>query len=201
MARYPLFEALNTNEYRVVNNAAYGVMEGYPFQMLYVNGSSLRGIITTQSIDANASKLVKGTLVGQGIKAKVQGRLVFYNVKVKKSSVPEDVLNTVHAAVSVLRQCGAAAPNRCILCGQPNHDAFMFYGGCYDAVHSTCVTQLQSTAQSTAEENPGSYGKGVVGALIGAVVGALPAIAALVFLNFISAWLFMLIPMATYFGY
>lgn len=201
MARYPLFEALNPHEYRVLNNAAYGVMEEYPFMMVYVNSSTLRVSITTQSIDANAAKLVKGTLVGQGVKAQVNGRLVCFNAKVNKRSIPGDVLSRVQAVVSVLRQCGVAAPAHCILCGQSGHDAYMYYGGCYDGVHAACVTQLQSHAQTTAEENPGSYGKGVLGALIGAIVGAIPSILGLTALNIISAWLFMLIPIATYYGY
>lgn len=201
MARYPLFEALNPNDYRVVGNTAYGAMEGYPFMMTYVNGRTLRASVTVRSIDSAQTKALRGALVQRGIKAAAKGRTVSWQVKTGRNPIPGEVLAPVQTVVSALRYYQIAPPDRCALCGQATPDAYMHYGQCYDAVHTGCVTRLQSNAQNLADENPGSYGRGALGGLIGALVGSIPAILGIAVLHIISAWLFMLIPLATHFGY
>lgn len=201
MARYPLFEALNPNDYRVVGNAAYGAVEGYPFALTYVNGRTLRVSVTVRSIDSAQTNALRGALLQRSLKAAVKGRTVSWQVKTGKNPLPGEVLAPVQTVVSALRYYQVAPPDRCALCGQAGPDAYMYYGQCYDAVHTGCVTRLQSDAQNTADENPGSYGRGVLGGLIGALVGSIPAILGITVLHIIAAWLFLLIPLAAYFGY
>lgn len=202
MAQHPFFAALNPNEYRVVGAAAYGEMEGYPFRMLQSASNRLTVFITVQSpLDKPAAKAVRGELRGQGIKAKANGRVLTYIRRLGRDTIPGDVLTGVYAAVSALRRCGALPPTVCAVCRQGDTDACMLVRGNYDAVHSVCADRLHAGVQAKARENPGSYGRGVLGGLIGAIVGALPAFLAILILNIISAWLFMLIPMAAYYGY
>ena len=202
MKRSPIFDALNPNEYRMSDRSAYGVVEGFPFAMIQTASRRLLLQITAAApLENQAVKAVRGELVQQGIRASMKGRVLSYQLKIDRNTLPGQILTTVSGAVSALRRFGASAPGVCALCGGPGADACMVYGGRYDAVHAACADQLQSAACARASENPGSYGMGILGGLIGAVAGALPAFLAIQFLHVVSAWLFMLIPIATYYGY
>ncbi|MDL2293709.1 hypothetical protein LJC60_03660 [Ruminococcaceae bacterium OttesenSCG-928-D13] len=109
----------------------------------------------------------------------------------------------VACTVAVAREFGLMVPALCPICRQPGCDSYAYYGGAYRPVHGHCVQTDSYRQQEKVQLNEatGSYGTGVIGAVLGGVVGALPTVLLIVFLNVISAWLCALIPLGAYFGY
>ena len=107
-----------------------------------------------------------------------------------------------YTAVQRLSEQGISAPQVCPVCGQGNCDCLAYYGG-YRKAHKACVTaDLQEKNHSIEKNNKnGSFAGGFVGAVLGALVGVIPTVLLAVFANLISAWLFALIPVASFFGY
>ena len=75
--------------------------------------------------------------------------------------------------------------------------------GGYVPVHQSCVQNQTQATLAKAEENEltGNYFTGLIGALLGGVVGAIPNVLAAVFLERIFSLLYALIPIAAYYGY
>lgn len=103
----------------------------------------------------------------------------------------------------VINATRAFVPDECPVCRLPGCDAFGLNGAFYRPVHAACIQQKSTETFGKVQQNEytGSYALGAVGALLGAMVGALPTILLMVLSNTISLWLTMLIPLAAYFGY
>ncbi len=73
----------------------------------------------------------------------------------------------------------------------------------YVPVHRTCVQDRAAEGTASAHKSlvEGSYGKGLLGAVLGALVGALPTILFQAFTYSYLALLSILIPLAAWFGY
>lgn len=98
---------------------------------------------------------------------------------------------------------GYVNPTVCPVCRQSNCDAYAFYGGSYTQVHANCVQQQNNQAVAKINDNElnGSYALGFLGALLGGIVGTIPSVLLIVYMDVISAWLCALIPLGAYFGY
>lgn len=206
MKQSELLSLLAAQGLHVTGGAAYGVQDGYPFTIRPYPSSRLSVCITLGAVpDRAAAKQLKADLRERGIRgATTQGRLLSYPLKLKKDTTAAAVLADVKAAAETARHAGFAAPCICAMCGQRGTDAFVLRNmppmG-YDAVHAACFDQMHREAARKAEDFSGSYVTGALGALAGAVVGALPAFLGLVWLEIVSAWLFLLIPVGSYYGY
>ncbi len=206
MKQGSFFEVLAAQRYHVVDNAAYGVLDAYPFAVRRPqNNKYVTVSITVQTApDKAQAKALRAALKQQGIKANWNGRVLSYSFRTDRSATPELLREGLAAAIQTLRQAGLMPPCTCGICAQGGTDAFILRNippQGYDAVHARCVDQMQDSAHAQVRKNPGSYLTGIVGALLGAFVGGLPAFIALHFLHIVSAWLFMLLPIASYFGY
>lgn len=73
----------------------------------------------------------------------------------------------------------------------------------YVPVHRACVQDRAAEGVTGAEKQriAGSYGKGILGALLGGLVGALPSILLQAFAGYYVPLLFLLVPMLAWFGY
>lgn len=207
MKQSSFFEALAAQRYHVVGNAAYGVLDAYPFavRQLQNNKKYVTVSITVQTApDRAAARAHRAALKQQGIKASWNGRVLSYSFRTGRGATPGQLRAGLTVAVQTLRQAGLTPPCTCGICAQGGTDAFILRSippQGYDAVHARCVDQLHGSAHAQVQKNPGSYLTGIAGALAGALVGALPAFLALQFLHLVSAWLFLLLPVASYFGY
>lgn len=206
MKQSEFLSLLATQGVHVVDGAAYGVQDGYPFTIRPYPSSRLSVCITLGSVpERAAAKQLKADLRERGIRgAMTNGRLLCYPLKLKKDTTAAAVLADLKGVVETVHHAGFAAPCICAMCGQRGTDAFVLRNmppmG-YDAVHAACFDQLHREAAKQAEDTSGSYVTGALGALAGAIVGALPAFLGLVWLEIVSAGLFLLIPVGSYYGY
>ena len=125
-------------------------------------------------------------------------------VKVNKKNEFGPAFDALIASIAnTAKDFGMQVPQACPLCKQPNCDAYAYHAGVYAPVHGACVLQKSGKAIASVQKNEmnGSYGLGILGAFLGGLLGAVPTILLLVFLNVISAWLCALIPLAAYYGY
>lgn len=73
----------------------------------------------------------------------------------------------------------------------------------YIPVHRACVMEKSADTVASAEKNlvVGSYGKGILGAVLGGLVAAIPSVLLAFFAQYSLALLYMLLPMGAWFGY
>lgn len=100
-------------------------------------------------------------------------------------------------------EMGYVNPPVCPVCKGSGCDAYAYYGGSYTQVHAACVQQQnnQTVAKINDNELNGSYALGFLGAFLGGIVGTIPSVLLIVFMDVISAWLCALIPLGAYYGY
>ncbi len=208
MKQSGILQLLQSQRWLVVDGAAYGVLNEYPFMVQAPRGNSVSISITlSQPPEREQSKALRDAMRNHGTRCRVNGRVVSYPLRLGDPSsqqVPAQLHENIRNVTGLLRQLRLMPPTACGLCGQGGTDAFVLRNlppAGYDAVHACCADAMLSGAQQQVQQNPGSYLTGILGALAGAFVGALPAFFVLHFLHVISAWLFMLLPLGSYFGY
>ena len=191
-----------------VSNAAFGVERGYPFAAIYRTGG--RGAGTVQLQFQVAGRLTGATLrslrktLPRG--CTIQPSNQAGSLAVQCSAAGEGLLpnfqRTLEACTGALREAMLPVPDTCPLCRQPGCDALARVNG-YVPAHAACVqSQTQDTlARAEANQVSGNYVTGLIGALLGGVVGSIPALLCLYFLEYYVGILYMLIPMAAYYGY
>lgn len=200
-----------------------GTFQNYPFAVTYFGGKanttnfnlrfSLSGPVKqmykpiTSTFDKKQAVIYPGTLLPGGYGAagiQLTKETFAVTVAVKKNQPPEAIFDRLVALItSTAAQMGLTPPQVCAVCGQPATDAFALHKDAYAPVHTACIQNQVATTYNKAVQNQqnGNYALGVVGALLGAIVGAAPSILLMVFINIISAWLCALIPLGAYFGY
>lgn len=204
MKENAVLRQLEARSFRIVGNNAYGQTGGYPVMITSNGRSFITAMTADRAPDRQDSREILKRLKEAGLKAAFNGRAVVLNLSLKKSEDADSLLGRLNAAASVLKTSGVRPPAGCAVCSRGGADSYIVRNDkrpVYDCVHRECINKLQADISAKTEENPGSYGMGVLGAAIGAIVGIIPAFIGIYFLNIISAWLFMLIPVATYFGY
>ncbi len=111
------------------------------------------------------------------------------------------------AAGAALWQNGLAPAATCAISGAPNPDSLCLVPRgnlfSYQPVSAAVLRQQSVQTREKVEENQvnGSYGLGAVGAFLGMLVGLIPSLLLLVSTNYISAWLFALVPVCSMIGY
>lgn len=121
-----------------------------------------------------------------------------------KARATEAALDAVlFATVGLLRNNGLSSVSQCPVCGGQNCDILLNWKGFYRPAHQSCVEPVLAAGVETAQhkiEN-GSYLTGILGALVGSFLGAIPSFLSIWFGNRVFALLFALIPLGAYFGY
>jgi len=200
-----IFSGLGSS-FKTVRNTAYGEVSGYPVMVIGLGGKKAFtvSITTAEAVRGQLLKEVSRKAKESKIRLNANRRMVSCKVSLKKGEGMEKVIESAKTVAGALRENGVNPPRNCGICSGSGADAYVQRVDgvvIYDAVHRECMNKIQTEANVIQEENPGSYGMGILGALIGAIVGIIPAFIGIYVMNIVSAWLFALIPIATYYGY
>lgn len=184
-----------------------------PFSVLFLNGKP--GSKTSFRLRFRFDRGVKNALV-KSIRSGMKGYMSLQRFNASDTTILE-MNATVQGKVSFVEAfdrlmqlivqeantMGYANPPVCPACRQPGCDAYAYYGGSYTQVHAACVQQKNDQVVNKINENErsGSYALGFLGAFIGGIVGTVPSVLIIVFMDVISAWLCALIPLGAYYGY
>ena len=96
-----------------------------------------------------------------------------------------------------------APPTTCKICGGIDSDTVAIVENSLNYAHKACLERQQQEVQQALEEkelNPKTI-EGFLGGLIGGAVGAIPALIALVFINYFVGVLYALIPLGIFYGW
>lgn len=196
--------------FRVVADSLVGVYNGYPVTLDIVENNKGDGIVAAVTTDGNISgktaKAVKDRLPkGTSIIRNEPRRLIVACNATELEDPAALSMNMLEVMTSELRNAKnpRMAPSVCPICKKDNCDSFAYLDGVFTSTHRHC---LVSGAQKNIEnanknESGGNYVLGTIGAILGALVGTLPSLLTIVFMEMEYGMLYFLIPMAAYFGY
>lgn len=216
MAENKYFAALTQFGFQPAGqNYCVGTWRNYPVTLQCYNSKTYFAFVAIRLTKEQAKALkkpLKASLKAAGSKkVALYAALPNYaqfSVKLGKAeNAAQDFAALAEIITAALWENGAAPANTCALTKAENPDSLCLlnapgYFG-YQPVCAAAVRQEDYALQEKTEENEnnGSYATGFVGALLGALVGIAVNVLVMVFLRFISAWLFALIPILAFVGY
>lgn len=206
------FNAAGMLDFNLVGGQAYGDINGYPLVLQQGGSKKLQVTVTLREApDRTVMKMLRRAIKeershrdARGLETRILVRKnqLTAGVNLAHLTHPRQVPEALELLLEILKNNDCMPPDCCRICALSSPDSYMLLPGSgYDAVHRVCVDRLHTETAHQAQVNPGSYLTGAIGALIGAVIGALPSILLICTLGVISAWAFMLIPICTYYGY
>ena len=178
---------------------------GYPFLATLKSGHVS---VLTASFSLSRSPSAKALRLGRKELPK-SCVLTWQNGKINLVCSARDELLTglfqegMDTVARLFRENGAVVSSSCALCHREGADGLALVDGSYAPVHRTCCEgrSYETVARAEANNLSGSYLTGWIGALLGGIVGALPTIIVGAWMEFISLWLCLLVPLGAYFGY
>ncbi len=187
---------LKAEQFRLVETEAYGVRSGYPVVFSCAKWNRIQIVVTVDLTPFPEQRAVLQQACGrQGVYLRYGDRQVVYEWK----GQVKEALQSLDGLLALLQENGVQPPQKCAICGETAPNSAVLCGLRYDLVHSHCAEQR--TQQTAAAERPTSVGKGVAGALLGAVVGGLPSVLmTLLFQSFLGV-LLVLVPVFAAAGY
>lgn len=123
---------------------------------------------------------------------------------ISKKAKSEKVELKISKMIKVMKELESSDLNYCPFCGSDEElDGHRIVEGVLVNLHNQCANDFLEKAEDKlqAHENKKKYPVGFLYALIGAVVGSIPAAIALFVFNFISAWLFLITPLISFYFY
>lgn len=191
---------------RQVQNDAFGIYRGYPFAVHYKKGG--QGQLTAAF--KFGSKTPKSLLKEMRAALKPYGaspmsyapdRVGF--LLAGKEGAEENFDNALSALAELFTAAGLTPPTVCPFCKGNGCDTLAFVGGGYVPVHRACLDRALAGNATAARRSmqQGNYFTGILGALAGGLVGALPSLLTIWFASRVFALLFALIPICAYQGY
>lgn len=188
---------------KVSGKMACGMANGYPVLVNFVGPKVWNLTFNAVVVDfKGVQQQLKPLLKGMG-SAAYNAEALKVTLSVTDQSYDMVFQNVMNNVLSVLHQCGAAPSQTCPVCAEPGCDTLILYQDAYRPVHNHCMERVTETARRQAEDNlnNGNYFTGILGAILGMIVGIIPSLLTIIFLESIYSLLFALIPMAIYFGY
>lgn len=180
-----------------INLVAYRLPGAYvplPMLMVVLNRTLTSDDLKNLKISHNIKGAIKESV------ALIENALVFRIVSQK-----EDKLNEFFERLTDgLSKLNAGPLNYCPYCGLEDTDGTRIIKGNVVHVHEACVNEFVSkvtTHLSTTGSSKKHLGKSILLAIAGGFVGLLPSIILLQLTGFYSAWLFLLIPFAAFYGF
>lgn len=192
---------------RIVKNNAFGVCQGYPFAVsLHKGMQSLLDVSFWFGAKAPGKVFRELRRAMKPFKASAMhpapNRLGFM-LSCRGEDTEQKFDDALAAAVAVFAAAGLSAPVQCPICHRAGCDTLAVVGGGYVPVHRACLDAALARQAESAQRSltGGNYFTGVLGALLGAMVGALPSLLTIWFLSRAFGLLFALIPIGAYQGY
>lgn len=196
---------LPSGDSKRVGNTVCGVYRGYPYTAAWRKSGGGTVFVTFQ-LEKKLSwgvmrALQKELPKGYSVRQPVQGRLLV------SCSGPEESNNALRTMLDGVAEAmsngGCTPPTRCPFCKKSDCDAVALTETGYVSVHRACVQRRAENTQNAAEVNEvsGNYITGILGALVGGLVGILPALLLIFLTDRIYSLLYALIPICTYLGY
>ena len=202
MKRTDFLAALEGQGWRKVNFTAYGVRNGFPVTAGMQAGHAKACPVTItlqEEPDKDTRKALSQEIKAVAAKPAFNGRVCAVTLKLDETQpFPLTALDDV---LRVLQSRGMTPPCQCGLCNQMGFDAYAMVKGRYDTVHHGCMDSLQGEVVAKAQQMPGSYWTGILGAVLGCIVGVIPNVLTIWFSETIYSLLYALIPLCTYYGY
>ena len=126
----------------------------------------------------------------------------FYTVfSFSKKYTGDGLMKYLGCVTMALKNSGIQSENKCYYCQQGNAESLVIDNGVLKNIHPICLNNhIEENIESIVSDKY-SYIGGTFGAIIGMLVGILPSILTLLFLDSIYALLLTLVPMAILFGY
>lgn len=121
----------------------------------------------------------------------------------RKQDYREQITLYLNAMTEALYAANVAPAATCAHCGAAAPDSLCLVGSKFQPVHAHCVHNAKDAAVEAAQRNEesGSYLTGTLGAVVGTLVGIIPSVLSILFLERIYALLFALVPLAAMYGY
>ncbi len=172
------------NGMRVASGVAYGSYHGYAASLCEGAGYILVTFLTRVPIEQIGA-----------IEQRMAGRSLTKEFRVRKFNLTDsrvDILFTDNPGtmkrvtafldwfVPMLDEAGASKADVCVACGAPLTDAdpWKLVDGTAIHLHAPCAEHMRAQAQQERQQrldsDTGSYATGVLGAFLGAIVGAIP---------------------------
>jgi len=117
-------------------------------------------------------------------------------VRPDRRNSPRDIVSGLMTRVDLLFTELQVPKDACCICNSAGSDDVILSHGVYSPAHSACAEKAYSAQESAAdanERNSKHYGPGTVGAILGALIGALPLIISITGFSYISAYITMLL--------
>lgn len=191
-----------------------GSYNGMPFSAVFVNGKpGGNSVISLQVLVSSVVKNKVAKVAAAPYKYFVKivppaqrpnRNMLCLNIITKNSADFTATFDGLVASLpAVLASFGLNIPVTCPLCGAHNPDSFAHVNGAYIPTHANCVHAMAATkhAEVDANQRQGNYALGILGAILGAILGNLPNILAILLFERTYVILFALIPLASYYGY
>ena len=195
---------------RVVGQAAYGLVGNYPVSAQLNNGKSGNMVQISFALRPDQAKEHSKALqktCREGMK-KVGGAMagseaLVISLPAKKADLDSRYDTMTQVVLPAMQEYGILPPDTCPVCHQTGCDCYAAVSGHYRAVHRSCLNQVRDKVGADIERNEkqGNYALGIVGALLGGIIAAVPTILTIWFLERIYSLLYALIPLGAYFGY
>ncbi|MGE4321296.1 MAG: hypothetical protein AB7E61_07610 [Acholeplasmataceae bacterium] len=192
----------------ISNEVPFKNVEGFKVQLSEMQVGYVRQVMMVftcnRMLSTNDQKVIRKSIGLGGMYVKSVGlanNAIF--VPVAKNMKPEVFDNKVSKIVLALNGLDIKDLNYCPFCGSAEElDGIRNVEGVNIDVHNHCVEEFLEKAENelTAHES-GSYLKGLLYGLGGALLGSIPSIISLFGFGFYSAWLFLIIPLVSFWLY
>ena len=196
-----------------VNKTSTAVFNGYPFAAAFGSGKTngKTSVILTFRFFPNPTRAFAKELLAVAPKNllnmsgnRYTGPNLVITVTAKNDADFSGLFDRFLASLAALAQKhGMFPPAFCPVCKKHQCDAYALQGTAYVPVHAACVQTSASEKYTKAEKNlrEGNRGLGILGAVLGAAIGPIPAILCLYFTEYLVSILFALGPLCAYYGY
>ena len=202
-------EAAQALGFESLNGIAFGRWQGYAVSH-YMN-QNWYSFQFAARVDKKDAQLRKTLL--EDMKARCPKRCkgvmldhsyVMFNMSLdRKLQLSEQMTVFMNAMADALRAAGVQPAATCAHCGGQTPDSLCLVKTSFQPVHAACVRNVKEEAVEKAQQNEeaGSYLTGTLGAILGTLVGIIPSVLTILYMERIYALLFALVPLAAMFGY
>lgn len=209
-----IYAALSACGFESSGNSCFGTWKGYAVSLRPYSGRNciidvaIRAGQKPAALRKGLAKSVKGLGVKKGAVVQVVNNVASFTIPFgSPEEAPATLASYMNAYTAALRENGVAPADTCAITGASRPDSLCLVRtgnfDSYQPVSAAAVRRLSDKAREAVEENQlnGSYGLGVVGALLGMLVGLIPNLLTIVFTERIFGLLFALVPILSMLGY